>query len=541
MTEQAQETDRFVGKLVSDRYRISRKLGEGGMGTVYEAMHVAIEKKIALKILHAQYSASPEVVSRFKQEAISASRIKHQNVIDVFDFGQLGDGSCFIAMEYLDGTDLGFALEKRGHFPAPEAIRIVLQVCRALGSGHQSGVVHRDLKPENIFLTKTPEGDDMVKILDYGIAQLRSNDEPTQTEMRPRRLTKTGMIFGTPEYMAPEQARGQSVDHRSDVYATGVILYELLTGAVPFLGESFLEVLNQHVQSQVPPFALANPSVQLSPELERVVMRALEKDAEYRFPTMKDFQNALLKTPEGRAARARISSIHPDDEDEELVANRIENSQFPPARSAAHGTAMFGSPGGRSASAGAEDVQLPTHSSRAMTVGLLVAACAILAGGGYYYFQKKPASHVPTAVPATEEPSVAATASALEEEKKEPSPSVETAPAPVEPALPPRVVLRVATDPAGAIIQKDGFQVCDASPCEVEVERGSAVTLVAQKGTSRGEAKVLAQKDQAVSIQLVAPRSPAPSPRAPAPALKDTGPALCEVMVDGIKILRPCQ
>lgn len=500
------------------------------MGTVYEAVHEAIEKRIALKVLHSQYSSSPDVVSRFKQEAISASRIKHHNVIDVFDFGQLKDGSCFIAMEYLDGMDLGHALEKKGNFPAPEAIRITLQVCRALGLGHGRGVVHRDLKPENIFLQKTPEGDETVKIVDYGIAQLRTGEEPSQTEMRPRRLTKTGMIFGTPEYMAPEQARGQSVDMRSDIYAAGVILYELLTGAVPFLGESFLEVLNQHIQSRVPSFAQANPHVQLSEELERAVMRALEKDPEYRYPTMKDFAQALLRTPEGRVARARISSIHPDEDDADAEV-RIENANYPRSVPGG-GTAMFGSPG---APAAAEDVEIPTHSSSAIYIGVLVAAVCALGLGGYFLLgkDKKTPPPVAAAPPSSE---VAAP------EKKEPEPAPQVAEATVAPqeAAPrgDQVVLQVTTTPDGAVVKKDGFQVCDAAPCEVVVKSGDAVTLTAEKGPATGEAKVLAQKDQAVSIVLRAPKAVVPRPQ---PKPKDTGPALCEVMVEGIKILRPCE
>src|SRR5690606_37447670 len=147
-----------------------------------------------------------------------------------------------------------------------------------------------DLKPENVFLQQTSEGEEVVKIVDFGIAQLKTGDDPAQSVKAPRqcRLTKTGMIFGTPEYMAPEQARGQDVDQRSDIYAAGIILYELLTGAVPFLGESFLDVLNKHTMAQVPPMSEANPAVEISRELQRVVYKALEKQPDDRFPTMKE-------------------------------------------------------------------------------------------------------------------------------------------------------------------------------------------------------------------------------------------------------------
>ncbi len=536
VNEQPQENDRFIGKLLSDRYRIKRKIGEGGMGIVYEAIHEAIEKRIALKVLHARYSASPDVVSRFKQEAISASRIKHQNVIDVFDFGQLGDGSCFIAMEYLEGVDLGAALERRRHFAPDESIRIAVQMCRALGLGHGRGVVHRDLKPENVFLQMTPEGEEIVKIVDFGIAQLRANEDAAEQEEheRRKRLTKTGMIFGTPEYMAPEQARGAKIDHRSDVYSTGVILYELLTGTVPFVGESFLEVLNQHVQNAVPPFTAANPDLDVSPELQHAVLKALEKDPEDRYPSMKDFATALVRTPEGRRARTRISSIS-DDDDDEASQHRIENSRYPKPPQGAE-TAMFGSAGEASAKMPSDDepVQLPQSSSK-LGLSILLFAAAGAAIVGYFVFGSRaaPEESAPTS-PAVEtaEPS---TPIEPEDAPSSVEDGAESDEPPGEEPATTRVTLDVSTVPEGAILQKDGFQVCDSTPCELLVEPGEAVTLTAEKGSARGEAKVLAQKDQEVTIRLKTAQVARPAPR---PA---SGPTLCEVMVDGIKILRPCE
>ncbi len=521
VAQESQQIDPNIGTLVSSRYRVIRKIGEGGMGTVYEAMHEAIEKRIALKVLHAEYSSSPEVLERFKQEAISASRIKHQNVIDVFDFGQLDDGACFIAMEYLDGMDLGDALQKRGAFPADDAIRIIVQICRALGLGHTRGVVHRDLKPENVFLQQTSEGDEVVKIVDFGIAQLKATDDPAQSAQAPRqrRLTKTGMIFGTPEYMAPEQARGQDVDQRSDIYAAGIILYELLTGAVPFLGESFLDVLNKHTMAQVPPMSEANPGVEVSRELQRVVYKALEKQPDDRFPTMKELSHAVLRTPEGRAVRARISSITSKEEVDLDDSMRLENAEYPAPKSG-DGTAMFGSAG----TPGAESV--PVHSQHGL--GLIVGAVAlgILGVVGYLVFGGDSSPAQEAVAPPKEPAEVAAPAPAPEPEVAEP-----------EPAVPAEVLLHVTTEPAGAIIKKDGFQVCEASPCDVAASPGEAVTLTAELGASKGAAKVLAQREQGVVIQLKAPAAPRPRPTPKPPAQ----PAMCEVMVDGLKILRPCK
>lgn len=538
VTEEAQEDDRFIGKLVSDRYRVLRKIGEGGMGVVYEALHEAIEKKIALKVLHARYSSSQVVVSRFKQEAISASRIKHQNVIDVFDFGQLGDGSCFIAMEYLEGLDLGASLERRRKFGPEESIRIAVQMCRALGLGHARGVVHRDLKPENVFLQRTPEGKEAVKIVDFGIAQLRGKDDPAEQEeqTRRRRLTKTGMIFGTPEYMAPEQARGATIDQRSDIYSTGVILYELLTGAVPFLGESFLEVLNQHVQTAVPPFVRANPEVDVSEELERAVLRALEKDPDYRYATMADFATALLRTPEGRKARVHVTPLSEEEEDDERREVLIENSRYPKAE-AGGSTAMFGSAGEPSEPPPPPpSVEMPKSSSKGLFLLLgiaLLCAAAIV----YFFLGVGPSPMAPQKQQAAraEEPTVS------DKEAEQTAPTPVPSPPVIEPSEPRKVLLRVTSEPPGAVVKKDGFQVCDTTPCAVSVNFGEAVTFTAEKDSASGDAKVLAERDQEVAIRLSAAQVVRPRPRlspAPSPAPK---PAFCEVMVDGIKILRPCE
>jgi hypothetical protein len=283
----------------------------------------------------------------------------------------------------------------------------------------------------------------------------------------------------------------------------------------------------------VPSFAQANPNVELSEELERAVFRALEKDPEYRYPMMKDFSQALLKTPEGRTARARISSIR--DEDVESVAARVENTNYP--RSTDGGTAMFGSPG---APGSIDDVEVPTHSSKGMVVGVLLALLALLGGGAYYFAGRDRPSGMADAAPVGLEPPVQEEPPAQRDPEPEPDLALEEAEEadPGEPEAAQKVMLRVSTTPEGGVVKKDGFQVCDAAPCVVAVEAGEAVTLTGEKGTAKGEAKVLAQKDQSVSIQLVAPRVAAPRP---APTPKPSGPTLCEVLVDGIKILRPCE
>lgn len=539
-----QPADPLIGQLITGRYRVVSRIGEGGMGTVYAARHEAIEKKIALKVLHKEYSANPEVVDRFKQEAISASRIKHNNVIDIFDFGQLEDGSCFIAMEFLEGQDLGDALQGVGAFSPEPAIRIILQVCGALSAAHARGVIHRDMKPENIFLQTTAEGDHLVKIVDFGIAQLRS-DEAAESAAAPRqrRLTKTGMIFGTPEYMAPEQARGRNVDQRSDVYSTGVILYELLSGGVPFTGESFLDVLNKHCLEPVPPIAELNPDARLSQEVIDVVQTALAKDPSGRFASMKDLATALLRTPEGKAMSASISAFTSFKEmGGEPGGGAV--APAPPISPKASSTAIMGSRGPTPLAGSATTFPLPTRSN--LGIWLLLGALVMVGGGIWVWVNSRGES-------------IAAKATSEEAPAGEESPSAQGASAERPPEAPPpteqapvmpteeneQIVLHVESAPTGAIVMKDGFQVCDATPCDVVVEHGEAVTLEAQKGAFRGQAKVLAQREQKVSMALSAPQAAprrAPSPRpAPTPEPKEPEQKLCEVVVNGLKILRPCE
>ena len=211
------DADPLVGQTLAGRYRIERKLGEGGMGAVYLGHHVALEKKVALKVLHGEFVRKADLIERFLQEAKAASKIRHDNVIDITDFGQTDDGLVFFAMELLDGRDLaeelGLAQLAGEVMPWPRTRHIFLQICAALSAAHAKGIIHRDLKPENIYLVERLGQKDFVKLLDFGIAKLTEvNDEG-------RKLTKTGMLFGTPEYMSPEQARGEKVDQRVDVYA----------------------------------------------------------------------------------------------------------------------------------------------------------------------------------------------------------------------------------------------------------------------------------------------------------------------------------
>jgi len=264
--------------VLSERYRIIQKLGEGGMGAVYLAEHVVIEKKIALKVLFPDLTRRSDLVHRFLQEAKSASRINHENVIDINDFGQSEEGYVFIAMELLTGTEFGQVLREGGPLTWERAQPILLQIAKALRAAHEKGIVHRDMKPENVFILQRDGRPDFVKVLDFGIAKVLGMDQEGP------RLTRTGMIFGTPEYMAPEQAQGAKIDPRVDVYSVGCIMYHVLTGDVPFRADSFMAVLSKHMLEEPVPPHLKNPAV--TEEVERVVLKALAKDPDQRFQSM---------------------------------------------------------------------------------------------------------------------------------------------------------------------------------------------------------------------------------------------------------------
>ena len=222
------ESDEYIGRTLARKYQVEALIGEGGMGKVYRARQLALDKVVVLKVLRHTLLGDDRTVARFKREAKAASRLNHPNSISILDFGQTEDGALFIAMEFVPGQDLHTVLSKDGPLPEPRIVRIVSQVLSALYDAHNAGVIHRDLKPENIMVEQRRNEPDFVKVLDFGIAKIQDaeGDGPA--------LTRTGFVCGTPEYMSPEQARGATLDHRSDLYAVGVILYQLISGRLPF-------------------------------------------------------------------------------------------------------------------------------------------------------------------------------------------------------------------------------------------------------------------------------------------------------------------
>ena len=285
----APSTDPLVGRVIDGRYRVLDRLGSGGMGTVYRVMHERMQKVMALKVLNPQLSADPVVRARFRREARAASLLESRNTVAVFDFGETPDGLLYLAMEYLRGRTLAHLLRERGTISAGRVTRVLTQVLRSLEEAHAQGIVHRDIKPDNIFLTDADEPD-LVKVLDFGIAKgERISDQPVAgTQSGP--TTRTDLVVGTPEYMSPEQARGQSVDGRADLWAVGVILYESLVGRLPFAGATAVDVLVALMEKPVP----TPPEGAVPYPLWRILDMALKKRPDERFQSAAQMRDALV-------------------------------------------------------------------------------------------------------------------------------------------------------------------------------------------------------------------------------------------------------
>ena len=297
-----------MGTTLADRYRIDALIGEGGMGRVYSAEHVLMRKRLAIKVLHRELTTMTEVVARFEREAMAAANIDHPNVAAATDFGKLPDGAVFLVLEYVQGKSLRDEIAA-GPIAPERALHIARQIAAGLGSAHALDIVHRDLKPENVMLVDKGGDPDFVKVLDFGIAKVPIGEVPHPT--RPEGpstpahtpITKAGMVFGTPEYMAPEQALGQGVDGRADLYALGVILYEMLCGSRPFSSQSQVGILGQQLSKPPPQISERAPGIIVPPAVEAVAMKLLGREASERYQSASevvDVINRLLAPIPGR-------------------------------------------------------------------------------------------------------------------------------------------------------------------------------------------------------------------------------------------------
>jgi serine/threonine protein kinase len=283
-TEKAETA--LIGRVLADRYRVERLLGSGGMGSVYRAEHVLMKKAVALKVLHREMTYHPEVVARFEREAVAAARIDHPNVAAAMDCGKLEDGSFYIVLEYVDGKSLR-ALIDEGPIALDRALGIAAQMSEGLAAAHAAGIVHRDLKPDNVMLVTQGGNQDFAKILDFGIAKV---DGPEGTPESQRALTRIGAVMGTAGYMSPEQALGQSVDQRADMYAFGVVLYEMVAGRMPYVAEEAAQILAKQLTEPPAPLPGAAPA-----GLTSLIDKLLEKTPDNRVQSAAELSTEITR------------------------------------------------------------------------------------------------------------------------------------------------------------------------------------------------------------------------------------------------------
>jgi predicted Ser/Thr protein kinase len=284
----------LVGQVIADRYHIVRKLGEGGMGAVYLGEHVKMGRKSAIKVMAQAMSNDPEAVGRFNREAANASRLSHPNICQVYDFGETSDGLIYLAMEYIDGKPLNALVDAEGALPPARAANIVRQAAEALQVAHEQSIVHRDIKPDNIMVSQVRDGSDAVKVVDFGIAKAVAGDVTNQ------KVTKTGLVVGTPEYMSPEQLSGDKLDGRTDIYSLALVLYKLLTGVLPFQAETTQETLVKRLTDDPEPLAVARPDIVFPEGLQRVLDKALARGVAERYGSAAEF---------GRELAAAVSAL----------------------------------------------------------------------------------------------------------------------------------------------------------------------------------------------------------------------------------------
>jgi serine/threonine-protein kinase len=487
----------LVAGAVVGEYTIQGRLGQGGFGVVYSAVHPLIGKQVAIKVLNRQFSADPTMVSRFVAEARAVNQIRHKHIIDIFSFGQLDGGSQYYVMELLNGVTLDRYLRDRGRLDKEEALGILFAVGRALDAAHAKGIAHRDLKPENVFVADD-EGLPFPKLLDFGIAKLLSTDTPQQHK------TRTGAPMGTPYYMSPEQCRGRAVDHRTDIYAFGIMTYQLLTGRLPFYGEDFVEIILQQINGTPTPMSQLYDD--LTPALDRAVMHMLEKDPAKRPPNVTTAVAQLYDAaglPRPYSSAPVLAAAHPTGPSASRTPARFPTPEPPPTtvpgavpKVTPHdATLPMDSQAAKPAPA-APAPPVPRSTQRVTLVAVGIASTAAL---GLMFWMLRPVAppappRVPEAWPQAPLPAESAT-----------SPAAATAP-----ATPPKVRITLEGCPFGTDVFGPGHVLLGQAPGTLTVPASEVpLELTLDKaGYATRVARIRVTEDAVVRLPLskLAPR-----------------------------------
>ncbi len=505
-TSKSSAPDPLLGRTIDGRYTVTGLIARGGMGKVYRAEQAPLGRTVALKVLNPSYAGEqdPEFHKRFFLEASIASKLTHPNTVTIFDYGRTDDDVYYMAMELLEGATLHRALREGGPMPEDRAAHIARQICRSLREAHAHGVIHRDLKPANIFLVVHGDEHDFVKVLDFGLVK-------NVSESRGEDITQTGLFMGSPKYMAPEQIQGDRVDARTDIYSLGIILYEMLTGRVPFDRSSSVNILMAHVSEAVPPLRTMNPDIQVSEGMEHAVLRCLEKDLTRRFASMDELLQGLKSisptssgTQEVRSADAS-ASIPPVYGGPLQAAQRL--TPPPPQASGAWPSQTPPAVPDISSFTPPPKSRAPLLAVASLSIGLAVAIGVV----GIMKRRGAPGENGAGAGPST------VTTAAL-------------APTPPPSASPPPeslVKVRINTEPDGASVKEDGVEVCSSTPCDVlyrgadaDAEREHKLAIT--RAGFKPELRVIKVGDSPISVKLA--RSPAGARPPPTPPKPDEGP-----------------
>jgi len=493
------DPDLVAGQAVGE-YQVESKIGQGGFGAVFKAVHPLIGKVVAIKVLARRFSVDPDMLSRFVAEARAVNQIRHHNIIDIFSFGQLEDGRHYYVMEYLDGMALDALIERDRRIAPADALPILRAIARALDAAHAKGIAHRDLKPENVFLATDPDGGWFPKLLDFGIAKLMAPEDGLKHK------TGTGVPLGTPYYMSPEQCRGRDVDHRTDYYAFGIVAYRMLCGMFPFDGDDYMSILMKQIGEQAAPPSSHAPELPVG--VDDAVAWLMQKDPSQRPPNLITAVRALESAFDGTGivvARGPMSAAW----DVTTGDPGKTATPWPPKRSS---DVLPSTPATPLAVSSLQDA--PVKSKAPLVIGLVVAAALVggvvfvvlssSGGNGSHPTQTAATSPTPASPPAPTPPPPAA--------------AVQTPPAVAvpAPAIAPTISLDITGAPAGSeVVLAD--HVIGSAPGSVVLDRGTAAValVIRHAGYVPIAKRVVPDHDDKLDATLhrkVAPTATAPKP-----------------------------